>query len=297
MTTVHEYGWWEWSLPRPLNFAMEWLKEWGQRHHWWDREDGFLLTGSDEIIVTNPSIEQIVRDRLPALDGHLHHIPIGTNISRAPVERDTVRAAIRSRYDWNEEALIAVFFGFLHPVKGLETLLPAFRQVVKAECRARLLLAGGVESLALRGSEADRYWHELRERIASLGLEEEVVMTGYLPEEEASRHLSAADVGVLPFKDGVTLKSGSLLTLMAHEVAPVVTRHDPPVEAFSRYAVARQVPPGDREALASAVIDLLRNEHARKKLGAAGEQFVQRFSWDRIASRHLDIYRDLQQRQ
>lgn len=41
VTTVHEYGWWEWL---PLGIppqVVEWLKMWGQRRSWWDQEDGF----------------------------------------------------------------------------------------------------------------------------------------------------------------------------------------------------------------------------------------------------------------
>lgn len=129
MTTIHEYGWWEWQpkwLPPSL---LEWLKTWGQQHQWWDREDGFLLTHSDAVITTNRTATDTILTRLPHLRSRLHQIPIGANIAVAPVDRQQARQIIRCQYGWPETAPIIAFFGFLHPVKGLESLLTAFQQV------------------------------------------------------------------------------------------------------------------------------------------------------------------------
>lgn len=40
VTTVHEYGWWEWQPKYLPPQFVEWLKMWGQSRGWWDREDG-----------------------------------------------------------------------------------------------------------------------------------------------------------------------------------------------------------------------------------------------------------------
>lgn len=65
VTTVHEYGWWEWQPKGIPPELLEWLKQWGQQRQWWDREDGFLLTGSQAIITTNVEAESAICDRLP----------------------------------------------------------------------------------------------------------------------------------------------------------------------------------------------------------------------------------------
>jgi glycosyltransferase involved in cell wall biosynthesis len=199
VSTIHEYGWWEWQ-PRWLPpKALEALKTWGQRYEWWDREDGFLLTQSDAIITTNYTATETILNRLPNTRSRLYQIPIGANITVASIDRQQARARLCQHYSWPEDAAIFAFFGFLHPVKGLETLLSAFQQVQTIHLKARLLLIGGVESLALRGTEAASYWQKLEQRIAQLNLGHAVVMTGYLDDAIASHHLTAADIGVLPF--------------------------------------------------------------------------------------------------
>jgi glycosyltransferase involved in cell wall biosynthesis len=54
------------------------------------------------------------------------------------------------------------------------------------------------------------------------------------------------------------------------------------------------VPPGDSDALAEAVADLLDDEPRREQLGVSARQLAQeRYSWDDIARRLEQIYREL----
>jgi glycosyltransferase involved in cell wall biosynthesis len=290
VTTVHEYAWWEWE-PRfvPPN-ALEALKTWGQRRGVWDREDGFLLTGSDALITTNAHFADTITARLPGLAIRLYHTPLVANVDVAPVERAEARDEVRSRYGWPPEAPVAAYFGFLHPVKGLETLLEAFARVLEGQPKARLLLVGGVESLALRGEEAAWYWNKLRTLVTDLGLKGVAAMTGYVPEEETSRLLSSADVGVLPFNHGVNLKSGALLTLFAHGLPVVATRSDPPEPELAAGRLARLVERRDASELASALLELLDDGPERTQLGEAGRVYNRDLSWSAIAERHVEVY-------
>ena len=290
VTTIHEYGWWEWEPPGIPPQLLEWLKQWGQQRGWWDREDGFLLTGSETLITTNAEAQRVIEKRLPHLANRLHRIPIGANVEVAAVERVEARQRLRQQYCWSPDTLILAFFGFLHPVKGIENLLTAFKQTVAQAPQLRLLLLGGVESLALPAQEADRYWHQLRALIAELQLEDLVVMTGYLAADTASHYLSGADIGVLPFNHGTTLKSGSLLTLMAHGLPVVATRHEPPDPDLENEDQLYLVPARSPEALREALLRLIEDREKRHRLGATGRAFVRRFAWSDIAQKHLHIY-------
>ena len=293
VTTVHEYDWWEWEPRFVPRRALEALKEWGQRRGLWDREDGFLLTGSDALLTTNAPIEVAVKTRLPWLAPRLHRVPLVANVDIAPIGRDEARVGARSRYGWPPDAEIIAFFGFLHPVKGLETLLSAFERVLESRPKARLLLMGGGESLALSGEEAAWYWDKLRALVEKLGLDGMVEMTGFVPEEEASRMLSGADVGVLPFNHGVTLKSGTLLALLAHGLPVVVTRPDPPEPELADGRLAQVVERRDAFGLASALSGLLADAGERARLGEAGRAYTQSLSWPAIAQRHIEVYETL----
>lgn len=288
VTTVHEYGWWDWQpqwLPARL---LEWLKQWGQHHGWWDREDGFLLTYSDAIITTNTDAETMLRERLPALDDRIYRIVIAPNIEVTPIDKTTARQALRQTCHWSDAAEIIAFFGFLHPVKGLETLLAAFEQVIAAKPNARLFIIGGVESLALVGEQAAAYWQKLHTLVTTLGLDESVQFTGYVSAETASRYLAGADLGVLPFHHGVTLKSGSLLTLLAHSLPVVATCPESSDRELDN--CLQFISPRDPNGLAIALIELLNDCAKCQQFSKAGYTFAQTLAWDAIAMAHLQIY-------
>jgi glycosyltransferase involved in cell wall biosynthesis len=297
VATLHEYGWWEWQ-PRLLPaLPLEWLKQWGQQQGWWDREDGFLLTQSDAIITTNSDAERVVCQRLPQLQPIVHRIPIAANITAsmaAMTDRQQVRRDVRQQLGWEplDDVQIIVFFSFLHPVKGIETLLLAFQQVLAVRFQTRLLLIGGVESLALPAAQADRYWQKLQVQIANLDLTTTVQMTGYLHPDQVSRYLYAADVGVLPFNSGVTLKSGSLLAMMAHGLPIVTTLADPSDPDLTPSRV-KQVAPRHPDQLAAALTELLSDPAQRQQFATATASYSQHLSWTAIAESHLQIYQRL----
>ena len=286
VTTVHEYGWWEWQPRRVPPQLIEWLKMFGQRRHWWDREDGFLLTLSDAIVTTNAEAEAAIHTRLSALTDRLYSIPIAANVEVATTNREMARQILHE-WNWPTDAVVIVFFGFLHPVKGLETLLPAFKQVLATQPRSRLLLVGGVESLALRGEYAKRYWDKLHALVAELDLTETVHLTGYVSAETASQYLTAADIGVLPFNHGITLKSGSLLALLAHGLPVVATQH---TMSLPEGHPVQLIPARDVNALVTTLQELLNDLSKCADLGDAGRVFIEDFNWAKIGRSHLDIY-------
>lgn len=293
VTTAHEYGWWEWQPKLIPPQLLEELKQWGQARGWWDREDGFLLTQSQAIITTNREAEEAISKRLPDLKSRLRRIPIAANVEVASIDRQQARLEVRQAQGWAKDTPIIAFFSFLHPVKGLETLLPAFQQVVATHPQARLLIIGGVESLALPEEQANRYWHKLEAQMADLNLTSVAHMTGYLEASAVSRCLLASDIGVLPFNPGVTLKSGSLLAMMAHALPVIATRSQPPDPGLLNDQLLYSIAPRDPQALSQAISELLSDASQRHRLGAAAYQFSQQFTWSNIADTHLTLYQTL----
>lgn len=293
VVTIHEYGWWEWQ-PRLWGHAWRRLGPWGEAHGLWDREDLGLLTGADTIIVTHDGAERVLAERLPQLTARVERVPIGSNIPLLAGDAEVARRDLRLRFGWAQDTLVVVYFGFLHPVKGLETLLRAFRQVHEARPGVRLLLSGGAQSLALHGEDAERYQRKLQGLLTTLGLEGAVRLTGYQPEAIISQSLAGADLGVLPFNDGVTAKSGSLLAMWAHSLPVLATRPATVPPELER--AAWLVPARDAEALAASMLQLLGDEATRRVLAERGREAVAGFDWAIIAERHLEIYERLLER-
>lgn len=288
VTTVHEYGWWEWQPKWISQSFLESIKQWGQHREWWDREDGFLLTQSNAIITTNSDAEKVILDRLPKFKNRVRRIAIGANVEVANLDRSSARRKLLNQTGWPEDAIVLAFFGFLHPVKGLELLLSAFGRVQEIQPKARLILIGGVESLALRGQEAQQYWNKLKNMICEYNLQHKTYMTGYVDAETASHYLSGSDVGVLPFHHGVTLKSGSLLALMAHGLPVIATQSND--QDLDRAHLIQSIPVRDEDALTDAIVQLLNDPIRQRQLAEAGRSFSESFNWSAIADAHLAVY-------
>jgi len=288
VTTLHEYGWWAWPgrVPPPAWDLLELRAP-------WDRETLLLAPNSSRLVVTNPVHAEVVRARLRR-DPEV--IPIGPNIEAslsgavAEQDRSEVRAAVRRDLGLRPDAPLLVFFGFVHPVKGLRYVLDAMPTLLQRHPTAHLVIAGGVESLALPGDEALEFESELREQIGRLGLRRSVTMTGWLPASRVSRLLTAGDVGVFPYTHGVTAKAGAVLAAQAHRLPVVVTRADPPDPLFVDGKTALLVEPRDTATVRVALDRLLGDPCLADRLAAAGQAVASERSWDQVAAAHADLY-------
>lgn len=271
VTTLHEYGWWSW--PRHVPDAV-WRPL--ERRGVIDREAG-RLTAQPAVLVTTPAAADVVRRRTgrPA-----RLVPIGPNVERVPADR----AETRRELGLPDRAPVVVFFGFVHPVKGVRYLLEAVAALrATAHPDLRLVVAGGFDSLALPGQQARDFEAEIRSRVADLGLEPAVTLTGWLPPARVSALLQAADVAALPFTAGLTTKSGSLLAVLDHDLPLVGTRGEgtePELEAAALLGPVRE-----SEVLAA---------HLDRALSggapAGGRALADAHSWPVIAQAHAEVY-------
>jgi glycosyltransferase involved in cell wall biosynthesis len=230
-------------------------------------------------------------------------IPIGSNITVAPPENYD-RAAWRLQLGIDDGETLLAFFGLISLSKGLDTLLDALARLPP---HFRLLVIGG----AATAPEDRAYANAIGEQIARLGLQQRIMITGHCDEADVSAHLLAADIGVLPFADGASLRRGSLLAALAHGL-PVVTtlqtndqgrttKEDARALGHSSFALrpftdgenVLLVPPGDAPALEAAIERLARDARLREQLAAGGRMLADQFGWDAIAAQHEQLYGQL----
>ncbi|MCI0477233.1 MAG: glycosyltransferase family 4 protein, partial [Anaerolineales bacterium] len=182
----------------------------GRVRDWVTRE---LARSSDAVIATNDDdYTQLLTLNLKLLT----LIPIGSNIlitTSPDFQRDAWRAQLGVRDD---ETLLC-YFGFLNESKGGETLIRALALVP----HAKLLMIGGQVGASDPTNAA--YLAKVKSEIGDLGLGNRVLWTDYTPPEIVTANFRAADLCVLPYRDGASYRRGTLMAALAHGCAIITT--------------------------------------------------------------------------
>jgi phosphatidyl-myo-inositol alpha-mannosyltransferase len=175
-----------------------------------------------------------------------------------------------------------VFAGRQEPRKGLQVLLRAWPEI-RRRTGARLRIAGA-DPLAVRLLLS-------RQRVSDEGID----VLGFLTQEDLTSELLRAKALVAPSLGGESF--GMVLTRAFACAAPVVASDIDGYREVMTPEVGVIFPPGDERALTEAVVGLLENESRRASLGAGARRLaLERYSWDDIARRMLEIYEQVAER-
>ena len=176
----------------------------------------------------------------------------------------------------------ALYLGTLEPRKNVDRLVQAFAALIRGPGRGlphRLVLAGG------------KGWgyQAIFRAIEDAGIEDRVILPGYVPRAEQRLWYNAADLFVYPSQyEGFGFP---VLEAMACG-APVITTSASSLPEVVG-AAGCLVPPGDTAALAEAMWSLLSQPNAAAALRARGQAQAARFRWDTAAATCLAVYERL----
>lgn len=194
----------------------------------------------------------------------------------APVRDADALAAVRTRYGTGERYFLYV--GTLQPRKNIPALVRAYAALVAAGT-----LAADV-NLVVSGKQG---WlsAEIAATVAELGLQQRVVLTGYVSQADLPALLSGALAYVLPsWYEGFGLP---VLEAMACET-PVICSN---VSSLPEVAgdAALLVPPDDVPALSEALRKIYSEPALRDSLVARGRARAAAFTWERCAEQVLAV--------
>ena len=178
------------------------------------------------------------------------------------------------------------YIGNLHPRKNLATLVEAFALLRERGLEHRLAVIGGGGLGRLNNNE----YRKLMFRVKDLGLEEEVVFTGYVPDERLKCLLARADMLVFPsIYEGFGLPP---LEAMACGVPVITSRRASLPEVVGEAALLLE-DPLEAEEIAARVEDLISDPALRSRLVKEGRENARAFTWERAAREVLEVYRQV----
>ena len=174
---------------------------------------------------------------------------------------------------------IILFLSRLHPKKGIELLLSAFREIRGEFPDALLVMAGSGE---------ESYVETLRQKARELGGDGHVLWPGFVAGEDKAALLAAATLFVLPsFSENFGIAAAEAL---AAGVPSILSEHVAIAQDTASADAALVVPCGIA-AIAEAMRQLLRDKALRDRLGVQGRALIEkRFSPDAIGKQLDELY-------
>jgi glycosyltransferase involved in cell wall biosynthesis len=175
---------------------------------------------------------------------------------------------------------LVLFLSRLHPKKGLDLLIPAFRSVA-ARCRdAHLVLVGPGD---------DDYVASLRRRVEDEGLADRATFTGPMLGQAKWEAMAAATMLVLPsYQENFALVVAEAMRLgLPIVLSRRVNIWSDVVEAGAGVACELAA-----DSVADAIAHYLAQPELADRAGRQGQQLAtERFNWDRTASATEAVYR------
>ena len=240
----------------------------------------FLLKNSDVIITTTKSYAE-KSNNLINYKYKIKVIPNGVTLNKFNDDMD--RKKIKVAYNLPIQSKVILFTGQIEEYKGIKYLLQAFRKILDYEKTSYLIIVGS--------GALCKY---LKEITSELEISDNVIFSGYVRDRDLPHYYSACDIFVLP---SISKKEGfGIVQLEAMASGkPVICTNLPGVNEVDENEVASiHVPPKDAEALANAILILLKNEKQAKEMGANGRKLVEeKYSWDKVAEKTEIVYNEV----
>lgn len=203
-------------------------------------------------------------------------IPNGVNPIKRMNKNEVAR--VLEKYGVPLNKRIILFVGRLVYEKGAHILIEAIPRITQ--------MVGDIFFVFVGTGPMKEY---LVKRSKELGIRKRIVFTGFISDYELHAFYNAAYVTVFPS----LYEPFGIVALEAMSAGkPVVASNTGGLSEIVEHGKnGLKVPPGDIEALANTIVELLLNPEMAKRLGKTGYRMVyEKYTWNRIAEQTLKVY-------
>ena len=240
--------------------------------------NNLVLKNASKILVLNRTEARLCKDL------GVHHIEIVPNgVSHCILNVESKNINFREKYLINKLDKIVLYIGRIHKTKGIDLLIMSLSRLVKKLGNIKLVIIG----------PDDGHKPKLESLINSLKLENKIIFTGFVSDEEKIGALMEADVFVTPSFSGFPI---AFLEACSCGVPIITTNRGDQLEWINKYA-GFVVNYDDRE-LCEAILILLTDEKLNTQIRNNCRKLAnETFSWDGISKKIERMYEEVIQLQ
>ena len=188
-----------------------------------------------------------------------------------------------------EDRRVLLTFGLLSPNKGIEYVIEAMAEVVKAFPDVLYIVLGATHP-SVKRRHGEQYRISLENRVKELALEQNVVFHNrFVTLERLIQFLVATDIYVTPYLSKEQISSGTLAYALTSGKAVISTPYWY-AEELLQDGRGILVPFKDSRAIAEKVCALLADESMRNRLRKLAYQYGRQMIWREVAKRYDAVF-------
>ncbi len=232
------------------------------------------MTHCQALTFASKTLERLAREKGIGKD-NLYYLPNGAD-PESPMPDASAGGRVRNEWQLGDDAVILLYTRFFE--FEAQRVIEILRRVWAQVPSARLLVMGR----GLFGEEK----HFLA-RVVKAGFSSRLTYVGWVQDRELAGYFAACDLAMCPFEDTLLNRArcpAKLVDLLAAGLAVVADDVGQVGEYIKHLVSGYLVQPGEIEAFATGMVQLLRDERLRATLGMrARRRIMDEFSWPKLA--------------
>ncbi|PMB27989.1 glycosyltransferase [Fischerella thermalis] len=214
-----------------------------------------------------------VKEQLQEIE-NVFVIPLGS-IEKSNITVSNTDRLLKERLGISDQNFVIATFGFVNKLKRVPEVLQAIKILLERGYPIQFIIGGELIDPSLM----------IEEKINSLGISENVIVTGYLNDEDYEGLLKLSDIVINLRYPSLGESSAALMTALGYGKTCIVSNYQQFTELPN--SVCWKVDIGDLEVplLVAYLEELMRNPAARKQLGKNAAFFTANYSSYEIAGK------------
>lgn len=238
----------------------------------------YILRNSSLIIAVSDTVAKVIANR-PFIDKNkLKVINHGINMDLFKISEDETKTT-RKKLNILYHEKVILFLSFITKQKGADIAIRSFKRLVNENKNLKLIIAGNGE-----------YLDEAKSLVNQLDIKPNVIFTGFIPNQDASKYYNAADIFIFP-----TLRLESFGIVIIEAMAcgrPIIASNIGGIpDVIDDSINGLLIPPGNIDELTKKTLFLLKNKDFANKLAInAREKAVQKFSLEKMVEETINVF-------
>ncbi len=253
-------------------------------HFFWKLKQNAAIRQSDLILTVSEYSKQQIGEFFNLPEARLRVINEAARPIFRRLESDCEIEKMLSRHNLKRGEKFLLYVGGISPHKNLNTLITAFEQISRTQTDVRLVLIGDYKDDPFLSA-----YPSLKKQTAESNLEDKVIFTGYVSDDDLVRFYNAATLLVFPsLEEGFGLPA---MEAMACGTAVAASDCGSLPEVLG--SAGAYFNPRDSQSVTRTIVEILSDDSLRNSMKETGFFRAEQFRWKKAAEDTLVIFNEL----